>query len=184
MVRNFLLDRFLAYSSRVPEIWHKNDIIKFIFAGSDAGEPRAHDYCKHETFEAHCIQDEVILMSSAVNGRMRYGRCIEKDYGYVGCQTDVLHLADQRCSGRRSCRIPIPDKTFDEVTPCPKDLTSYLSASYTCVKGWGLLQDYIVVVAHAFELIFLRNFYDIYQKYMYVYRGADPFYKCGGDTLD
>lgn len=74
-------------------------------------------------------------MRVAQYGRMRYGQCIERDYGYVGCQRDVLELADQRCSGRRQCRIEIPDKLFDRDHPCPKDLTRYMAANYTCLKG-------------------------------------------------
>jgi len=93
------------------------------------------EYCQWETFEAQCAKDEVIVMESAINGRMSYGRCIERDYGYVGCQQDVLTLADLRCSGRRSCKIEIPDRAFDLATPCPRDLTRFLIASYQCLKG-------------------------------------------------
>lgn len=74
-------------------------------------------------------------MRIAEYGRMQSGRCVKRDYGYVGCYANVLHLADARCSGRRECKISIPDKVFDQANPCPEDLRRYLRASYDCVKG-------------------------------------------------
>ena len=93
------------------------------------------EYCQWEQLEITCQSDEVIMISSAFYGRMQYGRCIRRDYGYVGCYADVRALADTRCSGRRSCRISVPDKLFDGTTPCPEDLKLYLMAGHTCVKG-------------------------------------------------
>jgi len=93
------------------------------------------EYCQWEQLEISCDPGEVIMMSGAYYGRMQYGRCIRRDYGYVGCYADVRALADTRCSGRRSCRISVPDKLFDGTTPCPEDLKLYLMAGYTCVKG-------------------------------------------------
>jgi len=93
------------------------------------------EYCQWEQLEITCQPDEVIMISGAFYGRMQYGRCIRRDYGYVGCYADVRSLADTRCSGRRSCRISVPDKLFDGTTPCPEDLKLYLMAGYTCVKG-------------------------------------------------
>ena len=74
-------------------------------------------------------------MESAQYGRMELGRCLLRDYGYVGCGVSVLPYVDSRCSGRRSCNINIPDPVLDKVQPCPGDLKSYLQASYTCIKG-------------------------------------------------
>jgi len=93
------------------------------------------EYCQWEELEITCQPDEVIIISGAYYGRMQYGRCIRRDYGYVGCYADVRALADTRCSGRRTCRISVPDMLFDGTTPCPEDLKLYLMAGYTCVKG-------------------------------------------------
>ena len=49
--------------------------------------------------------------------------------------SDVLELADKKCSGRRECEILVPNSDFDETKPCYKELKVYLEASYTCVKG-------------------------------------------------
>ena len=103
------------------------------------------EYCQWERLDIACSRpDEVVVMTRAYYGRMQYGRCIRRDYGYVGCYADVRALADGRCcvthrgvapgrdaraladgrcSGRRSCRISVPDQLFDGTTPCPDDLT-------------------------------------------------------------
>jgi len=97
----------------------------------------AHDYCQWDTFEASCPRrDELVVMKTAVYGRMASrGHCIERDYGYVGCQSDVLLKADLRCSGRRQCKLDIPYQPFGVGHPCPRDLTLFLRASFICVKG-------------------------------------------------
>ena len=92
------------------------------------------DYCQFESFDANCDEDEVVLMKSARYGRMRVGRCVARDYGYITCAADVLEEMDKRCSGSRKCHFNIPTLR-DTYQPCPKDLTAYLEASYSCVKG-------------------------------------------------
>ena len=47
------------------------------------------DFCENESFRAQCRDDEVIVMKSASYGRMKLSRCIDRDYGYVGCSADV-----------------------------------------------------------------------------------------------
>lgn len=74
-------------------------------------------------------------METARYGRMRLGRCVKNDLGYVGCFTDVLDLVDSRCSGKSQCEFQIPDPELDKLQPCLEDLKSYLEASYRCVKG-------------------------------------------------
>ena len=93
------------------------------------------EYCQWDVFNASCPRGEVIVMESAQYGRMELGRCLLRDYGYVGCGDSVLPYLDSKCSGRRSCTINIPDRVLDKVLPCPGDLKSYLQASYTCIKG-------------------------------------------------
>jgi len=81
-------------------------------------------------------------MQRAVYGRMELGRCVELDMGYIGCNTSVLDLADDRCSGRRMCDITVPDLTFESTKPC-LELKSYLRASYTCIKGMAFIHSFI-----------------------------------------
>ena len=93
-------------------------------------------YCQWETFNASCASrpDHVILMTSARYGRMRFGRCMREDHGSVGCSADVMAHLDRRCSGRRTCRLDIPDATLHANHPCPKELMPYLEADYSCVR--------------------------------------------------
>jgi len=93
------------------------------------------EYCQWATFEAECGADEVIVITDALYGRMQYGRCVARNYGYVGCSVDVRRLADKRCSGKQKCQIEVPDRLFDGTAPCPEDLKNYLMASYKCIKG-------------------------------------------------
>ena len=84
-------------------------------------------------------------MTSARWGRMEDNRCLGihpnvlaalgHDPLFLGCSRDVLSLMDSKCSGRSECEIDIPDPDLDQVKPCYQDLKSYLTASYSCVKG-------------------------------------------------
>ena len=82
-------------------------------------------------------------MESATYGRRTTGRCIdeeevagvEDDPRYLGCFSDVLEITDQRCTGKSSCEIRIPDSEFESTKPCRKGLKMYFEASYSCVAG-------------------------------------------------
>ena len=100
-----------------------------------AGYHRLREYCESETFRPRCGDGEVIVMQSATYGRMRLGRCVTSDLGYLGCSSNVLAVTDTRCSGRRECQVRIPDPELDSTKPCFKELKIYLSASFTCVPG-------------------------------------------------
>ena len=94
------------------------------------------EYCNRDGFEARCNDKEVIIMTSARYGRMRLGKCVKVDFGYVGCSADVLGLMDQRCSGRRRCSHSNLERLLADIRrPCLGDLKSYLEASYDCLQG-------------------------------------------------
>jgi len=78
---------------------------------------------------------QVILMTSALYGRMRFGRCVKTNFGFMGCFTDVLDLLDRRCTGRRTCSVEVVEPTFDGVRPCNKELKCYLEVDYRCVRS-------------------------------------------------
>jgi len=108
-------------------------VINWVY-GSTVFVSEEAEYCQFETFNATCPRDHVIIMEHAHYGRPHTGRCITRDYGYVGCSMSVVHLLDRICSGRRSCQLQVP--TFrDLVQPCPRDLITFLDASYHCVIG-------------------------------------------------
>lgn len=73
-------------------------------------------------------------METARYGRLALGRCVGHDYGHLGCAVSVLDVLDNECSGRRACEFSVPSLR-DLVQPCPKDLTSYLEATFQCVSG-------------------------------------------------
>ena len=93
------------------------------------------EYCETEVFQPRCGNNEVIVMTRAHYGRMKVGGCVKKNLGYLGCTSDVLTLVDQRCSGRTSCQIRIPDTALDDSKPCLEELKTYLEAQYMCVRG-------------------------------------------------
>ncbi|ELU04550.1 hypothetical protein CAPTEDRAFT_207346 [Capitella teleta] len=92
----------------------------------------AREYCEWETFNPSCAEDEVVVITRAKYGRMVLGRCVKKDYGHIGCETDVTSELDRECSGRRACKKPII--SLHNKRSCPTDFKSYLEAGYECVK--------------------------------------------------
>ena len=74
-------------------------------------------------------------MERALYGRMRIGRCVAKDLGYLGCHTNVLPQMDEMCSGKHTCSInKLGRGDFPEVSAC-SEMQLYLEVQYTCVKG-------------------------------------------------
>ena len=76
-------------------------------------------------------------MTSAVFGRMEMGRCVEEDFGFLGCQNDALDIIDAECSGRKECQVLVSKQKFrkSDVGACRRALTGYLAASYQCFHG-------------------------------------------------
>ena len=93
------------------------------------------DYCLAEVFEAECGDREVIMIQKARYGRMRIGRCVRTDFGFVGCYADVIDIVAMRCSGRRQCSLRVPDPLFERTTGCNAEFKSYFEVAYTCVPG-------------------------------------------------
>ena len=95
---------------------------------------RSVDYCTWEKFEAKCKPNEVVMMESARYGQMKIGKCVKRDFSYLGCAANVLTHMDSLCSSKRECSVTIPDQTLRDMRPC-SELEAYLQASYSCVKG-------------------------------------------------
>ena len=93
------------------------------------------DVCETENFTATCPSNQVVVMTTAKYGRMETGRCVKKSLGFLGCHTNVLPQADQKCSGLQNCVIRMPDREFDQTRPCLEELKTYLQASYECIEG-------------------------------------------------
>ena len=98
--------------------------------------PGLREYCQFESFEASCKRDEVVMMQIARYGRLRIGKCVQKDYGYLGCNKDVLHILDKLCSGRRRCEQEVVDPFFAaNERVCNQEFKNHLEAQYSCIKG-------------------------------------------------
>lgn len=93
------------------------------------------DYC--DIFNATCPgNNQIIVMETALYGRMRTGYCIEEDHGYIGCSANILPVLDNKCSGRKTCEMSIPIRKFKfQNKKCPSEVISYLQASYRCQTG-------------------------------------------------
>ena len=76
-------------------------------------------------------------MKEAFYGRMRIGKCVNHDMGYLGCETDILNILDGKCSNKQFCDfVVVLELNFDQgiANPC-KDLARYLEADYSCTKS-------------------------------------------------
>jgi len=96
------------------------------------------EFCQNEEFQASCSSSSVVVVTSARYGRMTVGRCVRRDYGFVGCGSDVLAITDQLCGGRRNCTVRVPNSWFDDAAEearCPEDFKNYLEVAYQCIDG-------------------------------------------------
>jgi hypothetical protein len=95
--------------------------------------------CPGEEFTAQCGRGETILMTHAALGRMKLGRCIQTDFGHLGCQKNVIAKLDSLCSGKKQCFLPrLIKQDFDGAASqnfCPDELEVYLELSFLCVTG-------------------------------------------------
>lgn len=53
------------------------------------------EYCQFEAFNVTCPWEHVIVMRSALYGRMNVGKCVKGDYGFIGCKSDVMRYISQ-----------------------------------------------------------------------------------------
>ena len=93
------------------------------------------EFCDSEKFQAECMDDEVVVITHAKYGRHRVGKCVAKDYGNLGCVSDVIYAVDSLCSGLQRCEFEVDDDTFASYHPCPKDFKAHLLVAYQCVRG-------------------------------------------------
>ena len=110
------------------------------------------EYCHLETFSARCQHSDVIVMETALFGRMRVGRCLASDAyltalqqldpSTLGCSADVLGYVDRVCSGRSACDVSVGSPELYEFRPCPGQLMMYLEATYSCLTGQMLQNSY------------------------------------------
>ena len=102
------------------------------------------EYCSYESFHPTCSKNEAIVMTSAIYGRMKEGRCLKldprkadnNDPHSFGCSADVLEFMDGKCSGETECIVRVSDhELLQQEKSCYEDLMKYLEASHECVPG-------------------------------------------------
>ncbi|ELU18018.1 hypothetical protein CAPTEDRAFT_197658 [Capitella teleta] len=96
------------------------------------------EVCNAEDFNAQCGRGEIIVMKSANLGRMRLGKCISQDFGYIGCQSSVVSKLDTVCTGKNECKMKrVAKRDFEDLLstdPCPDGLELFLEAEYECMR--------------------------------------------------
>jgi len=105
-----------------------------------AGESQ--EYCQLETFEPRCWKNEVIVIEKALYGRHKIGQCISEkeaarnqESDFFGCFADVHDIVNSKCSGRKQCKIRVPDADLERTRTCLSGLLMFLEVSYKCLEG-------------------------------------------------
>ncbi len=98
---------------------------------------KVEEVCLYDTFSPECNEDEVLIVTEALYGRMNLGGCVTQNFvGVKSCSENVLPVLDQRCSGHRTCNLQVVDPTFVQAAAgCNKELTKYLKVDYQCIPG-------------------------------------------------
>lgn len=99
-----------------------------------------YEVCTGEDFSIECPRGDLILMQEAILGRMKVGKCLDANLGYLGCYKDVLIRMHSLCSGNPDCEIHrFVKNDFDNIegssSECPKGLDAYLQTQHICVRG-------------------------------------------------
>ena len=98
-------------------------------------EPRAgRDFCFLENFEARCPAGLQVSIIKAELGRMRLGKCITKDNGYVGCHDIVTEEVQMKCKGLETCIFHV-SSLGPSVLSCPGNRMSFLYVEHECLPG-------------------------------------------------
>ena len=92
------------------------------------------DICEVDIFNGTCPHGQMIIMTSAMYGRMSIGTCIRQHFSsHRNCDGDVLKIIDGICSGRQSCVVRPIDPALVTVKKCPEH-SAYLRLSYDCIR--------------------------------------------------
>jgi len=123
-------------------VYFSGNLPVFVFKRLSAVLDGMRDYCQLEAFKPQCWQREVIVIKQAFFGRRHAGRCTENEGAeivqnprFFGCSADVTAILHARCSGRKQCKVRIPDPELENTGACVVGLRMFLEANYYCVEG-------------------------------------------------
>lgn len=94
-------------------------------------------------FQPQCLQHQVVVIESARYGHIELGRCVDADFGHLGCVHDELKYLDQQCSGKPSCSITVTNSIMGNDLPCAAALARYLESSFACQLGKSMITQTI-----------------------------------------
>ncbi|OAF71618.1 hypothetical protein A3Q56_00592 [Intoshia linei] len=92
------------------------------------------------------IHESTILYSradSAYLGRMQLGKCVSRNFGYVGCRANVINFVNRECSGKIECSFQVSNPKLLRLNMYLKDVSVYLDVRYHCVKVIKVAASYI-----------------------------------------
>jgi len=95
------------------------------------------EVCSGQNFTASCSSGTVVMIVSAVYGRMQLGVCRTSNV-HIGCSADVSSYVERRCAGRRRCKVAVTDqlrRLASDNDGCPIDQLGYLRVVYHCLHG-------------------------------------------------
>lgn len=81
----------------------------------------------------------MVVIESARYGHIQLGRCVDADFGHLGCVQDELKYLDQQCSGKTSCAVTVPNSIMGNNLPCASAFVRYLESSFACLKGKSMI---------------------------------------------
>ena len=126
-VRNYITQYYSNFLAHIATPFCKSVVTDLVFGKV---------YCLTESFIAQCLPQEMIIIESAVFGRMQVGRCVAKNYGHLGCSVDVMSYLDAACSGLNSCEFSVSDPALVRTRPCPPDLQDLVLVTYKTLSSW------------------------------------------------
>src|SRR6218665_1340603 len=95
----------------------------------------AEEVCLWESFNATCSAGEVVLVESALYGRMHDNRCFNLTENESNCSTDVRFEIQRLFGLKGNLHFKPTSDLFKSITiTCPEKEMPFLEISYQCTK--------------------------------------------------
>ncbi|ELU05613.1 hypothetical protein CAPTEDRAFT_217457 [Capitella teleta] len=97
------------------------------------GTVTSEEYCDHESFKAQCNNGYNLQIINAMYGQMKLGKCVKIE-AYLGCQTSVTQILQQKCNMQQECLIDVQDNILRDTQPCEVGIAVYIDVTFACIK--------------------------------------------------